>query len=114
MSYIGAQPTTVSFPTDTFNGTGSQTAFTLQLAPASTNSIIVAVSGVVQDPATYSVSGTTLTFSAAPPSGTGNISVRFLGVPGIPNTPTAGSITNTSFANTLSAIPMQSGTLGLS
>lgn len=112
MSYIGAQPTTVSFPTDTFNGTGSQTAFTMQLAPASTNSVIVAVSGVVQDPSTYSVSGTTLTFSAAPPAGTGNISVRFLGVPGIPNTPTAGSITNSSFANTLTAIPMQSGTLG--
>jgi hypothetical protein len=42
---------------------------------------LVAVSGVLQDPSTYSVSGTTLTFSAAPPSGTGNISVRFLGIP---------------------------------
>jgi hypothetical protein len=41
----------------------------------------VAVSGVVQDPSTYSVSGVTLTFSGAPPSGTSNISVRFLGIP---------------------------------
>jgi hypothetical protein len=41
----------------------------------------VAVSGVVQDPSTYSVSGTTLTFSGAPPSGSSNISVRFLGIP---------------------------------
>lgn len=89
MSYIGNIPTSVSFPTDTFSGTGSQTAFTLQLAPASTNSVIVAVSGVVQDPSTYSVSGTTLTFSAAPPSGTGNISVRYLGIPASGVTTTA-------------------------
>lgn len=81
MAYIGNQPTTVAFLTDTFNGTGSQTAFTLSAAPANTASILVAVSGVLQDPSTYSVSGTTLTFSAAPPSGTGNISVRFLGIP---------------------------------
>ena len=81
MSYIGAQPTTAAFITDQFNGTGSQTAFTLSVAPATTSSILVSVSGVLQDPTTYSVSGTTLTFSAAPPSGTGNISVRFLGIP---------------------------------
>jgi len=81
MSYIGAQPTTAAFITDQFNGTGSQTAFTLSVAPATTSSILVSVSGVLQDPSTYSVSGTTLTFSAAPPAGTGNISVRFLGIP---------------------------------
>ena len=81
MSYIGAQPTTAAFITDQFNGTGSQTAFTLSVAPATTSSILVSVSGVLQDPTTYAVSGTTLTFSAAPPSGTGNISVRFLGIP---------------------------------
>jgi hypothetical protein len=81
MPYIGAQPTTTAFITDTFNGNGSTTAFTMSTAPATTTSILVAVSGVLQDPSTYSVSGTTLTFSAAPPSGTGNISVRFLGIP---------------------------------
>ena len=81
MSYIGNVPTNVAFLTDQFNGNGSLTAFTLSAAPANTNSILVAVSGVLQDPSTYSVSGTTLTFSAAPPSGTGNISVRFLGIP---------------------------------
>ena len=88
MSYIGAQPTTAAFITDQFNGTGSQTAFTLSVAPATTSSILVSVSGVLQDPTTYSVSGTTLTFSAAPPAGTGNISVRFLGIPasGVVNT----------------------------
>jgi hypothetical protein len=81
MAYIGNQPTTVAFLTDTFNGTGSQTAYTMTVAPATTSSILVAITGVLQDPSTYSVSGTTLTFSVAPPSGTGNISVRYLGIP---------------------------------
>jgi hypothetical protein len=89
MPYVGNQPTTQAFVTDTFNGNGSTTAFTLSVAPATTTSILVAVSGVLQDPSTYSVSGTTLTFSAAPPSGTGNISVRFLGIPASGVTTTA-------------------------
>ena len=89
MAYIGNQPFTTAFLTDQFSGTGSQTAFTLSAAPASTSSIIVAVTGVLQDPSTYSVVGTTLNFSAAPPSGTGNISVRFLGIPASGVTTTA-------------------------
>jgi len=89
MSYIGNQPTNVAFLTDTFSGNGSTTAFTMSVAPANTSSILVAVTGVVQDPSTYSVSGTTLTFSAAPPSGTSNISVRYLGIPASGVTTTA-------------------------
>jgi hypothetical protein len=61
----------------------------MTVAPANTSSIIIAVTGVVQDPSTYSVSGTTLTFSAAPPSGTSNISVRYLGIPASGVTTTA-------------------------
>lgn len=89
MSYIGNQPTTVAFLTDTFSGNGSTVAFTMTVAPANTSSILVAITGVVQDPSTYSVSGTTLTFSAAPPSGTSNISVRYLGIPASGVTTTA-------------------------
>ena len=92
MSYIGAEPTTAAFPFDQFNGTGSQTAFTLSQAPASTTSIVVAVSGVVQNPNTYSVAGVTLTFTGAPPSGTNNIGVLFLGLPSIVGVPNAGSV----------------------
>ena len=61
----------------------------MQIAPASTSSILVAVTGVVQSPDTYSIVGTTLTFSAAPPTGTGNISVRYLGIPASGVTTTA-------------------------
>jgi hypothetical protein len=65
---------------EVFNGTGSQTVFTMSSVPANSASLLVAISGVVQDPGTYSVSSTTLTFTTAPPSGTGNISVRYLGI----------------------------------
>ena len=89
MSYIGNAPISAAFLTDTFSGTGSQVAYTMTVAPANTSSIIVAVTGVLQDPSTYSVSGTTLTFSAAPPTGTSNISVRYLGIPASGVTTTA-------------------------
>jgi len=81
MSYIGAQPTTAAFPYDQFSGNGSTTAFTMSYAPAGTTSIVVSISGVVQNPNTYTTSGLTLTFSAAPPTGTNNIGVLFLGLP---------------------------------
>ena len=89
MSYIGNSPYQVAFVTDTFSGNGSTTAFTMSVAPANTASVLVVVSGVVQDPSTYSVSGTTLTFTAAPPSATGNISCRYLGIPASGVTTTA-------------------------
>ena len=63
-----------------FNGTGSQTVFTMSSVPANSASLLVAISGVVQDPGTYTVASTTLTFLTAPPAGTGNISVRYLGI----------------------------------
>lgn len=60
---------------DAFNGTGSQTAFTLSGDPGSENNTQVYVAGVYQEKDTYSLSGSTLTFSAAPPVGTSNIEV---------------------------------------
>ena len=89
MSYIGAQPTSVAFQTDQFSGNGSTVAFTMSVAPASTSSMLVVITGVTQNPTTYSIVGTTLTFSAAPPTGTGNISVRYLGIPASGVTTTA-------------------------
>lgn len=99
MSYIGATPTSTAFLTDSFSGDGSTTSFTLSAAPASSSSILVAVSGVLQDPATYAVVGTALNFTGAPPSGTANISVRYLGVPAS-NISTAAYRTVTEFTAT--------------
>ena len=59
-----------------FNGDGSETEFTLDIAPTSVLDIEVFVENVRQDPnSAYSLSGTTLTFSAAPDAGTNNIYV---------------------------------------
>lgn len=52
---------------ENFTGTGSQTIFTLAAAPYSENSTNVYINGVYQQKNTYTVSGTTLTFSEAPP-----------------------------------------------
>ena len=81
MPIIGNPLNSVAFLTDSFNGNGSTTAFTMSVAPATSSSILVNITGVTQAPSTYSVVGTTLTFSTAPPVGTANISVRYLGIP---------------------------------
>ena len=54
---------------DTFTGNGSTTAYTLSSDPVNENNTRVHIDGVYQEKAAYSVSGTTLTFSAAPPNG---------------------------------------------
>ncbi len=51
------------------SGDGSTTGFTLTSAPTSENNLLVFVDGVFQAQDTYSVSGTTLTFSTAPATG---------------------------------------------
>jgi hypothetical protein len=61
----------------------------MSVAPATSSSILVNITGVTQAPSVYSVVGTTLTFSTAPPSGTANISVRYLGIPASGVTTTA-------------------------
>ena len=59
-----------------FDGDGSTTEFTLDVAPSSTLDIEVFVGNVRQDPnSAYTLSGTTLSFTGAPPSGTNNIYV---------------------------------------
>ena len=57
-----------------FSGDGSTTAFTLDHAVGSDEDILVSVDGVIQEPSVaYAVSnGTTLTFTGAPSSNSGN------------------------------------------
>ena len=64
---IGTGNTTI----DTFSGNGSTTAFTLSEDPENENNTSVFIDGIYQSKSNYAVSGTTLTFSTAPPSGTG-------------------------------------------
>ena len=80
MSYVGnpidTQNTFQSLQGKRFSGDGSETEFTLDIAPGSVLDIEVFVGNVRQDPnSAYTLSGTTLTFTGAPPSGTNNIYV---------------------------------------
>jgi|11_taG_2_1085331.scaffolds.fasta_scaffold03045_3 hypothetical protein len=80
MAYVGTPIDTQnqfqSLQGKRFNGDGSTTAFTLDVAPSSVFDIEVFVENVRQDPnSAYGISGTTLTFTGAPPSGTNNIYV---------------------------------------
>jgi hypothetical protein len=50
-----------------FTGTGSQTVFTLSATSLGEEYTFVYINGVYQNKNTYSVNGTTLTFSEAPP-----------------------------------------------
>ena len=54
---------------DTMTGDGSDTTLTLSNDPLNENNTQVYIDGVYQNKDTYSVSGTTLTFSTAPPNG---------------------------------------------
>ena len=96
MPYLGNTPST-SFATvvkDSFNG--GSTAYTLSKV-ATTNSVSVFVENVRQEPTTaYSVSGTTLTFTATTPSGTGNIYVLHMNPTTTTTHPAAQALTATT------------------
>ena len=106
MSYIGTPiDTTNQFQSlvgKRFSGNASTTAFTLDVAPSSTLDIEVFVENVRQDPnSAYSLSGTTLTFAAAPPSGTNNIYVVHQAKAVGTISPAAGTVNADSFDNTV-------------
>ena len=80
MAFLGNTPTQQSFTpaTDVFSGNGSTTSFTLSRAVASVSQIEAVIENVQQSPVdAYTVSGNTITFTSAPPTGTNNIYVRY-------------------------------------
>ena len=89
-----------SFTEDTFTGDGSDTTFTLSVAPPSDTSILVSVSGVIQPAGNYSLSSTTLTFSTAPPNGAA-IRVLHLGFTASVSSISDGSVTSAKLATAL-------------
>lgn len=79
MSYLGNQLLNGTFLSDYFSGNGSTTTFRLTYLTGNESSLIVSISGVVQAAYTYSLNNGQIIFSQAPPSGTNNIEVRYLG-----------------------------------
>lgn len=83
MAYLGNAPkqNLNTMNSQQFNGDNSTTDFVLNQPVGNTAEVEVYVGNVRQDPfSAYSISGgTTLAFSAAPPTGTANIYVVFQG-----------------------------------
>jgi hypothetical protein len=80
MAFIGNTNITQGFipAIDYFNGNGSTVAFTLSRPVASVAQVQANISNVPQNPSSaFSVSGNTITFTSAPPSGTNNIYVYY-------------------------------------
>jgi len=72
MAYIGKTPEYGTFEKQALTADGSTTTFTLNYTVGSSSSILVSVSGVVQEPEeAYNIAsgGTTIVFTAAPDSG---------------------------------------------
>ena len=84
MSYVGGAPAkSLASPTSQyFNGDGSTTVFTLNRPVNVSEELEVFVNNVQQEPGTgksYTANGTSLTFDAAPSSGTNNVYVVYRG-----------------------------------
>ena len=107
MSIIGNQLQSTNFVTDVFTGDASTTAFTLSRTPASVTSLIVFIDGVKQasigGSGAYTLVGTTLNFTAAPPNNA-VVEVIHLGVQSLVNVPSSATVTANSLAPELRAI----------
>ena len=79
MSYLGNAPTVGTFRTDYLSGNGSTTTFSLTYNTGNEASVVVTIAGVVQQARTYSLNNGQITFTQAPPAGTNNIEIRYLG-----------------------------------
>lgn len=108
MAVLGASPALTYVPTTSqaFNGNGSQTIFTLNASVAANTDIEVLVDNVQQSPydGSYTVGGTTLTFSEAPASGTNNVYVVYRAIRIVATTqmiPDNGSVTTSKLSGAL-------------
>jgi len=97
------------FTTDNFTGDNTTVAFALTTAPADANTVFVSVDGIIQRaPIHYTTSGTTLTFTSAPPTSS-NVHIRHLG---FRTTSTVTALTaNTTITQPVLASPSFTGTV---
>ena len=79
MAYIGNQISGGTFKSEFFSGDGSTVAFNLAYGTGNESSVIVSISGVKQQTNTYALINGQLVFTEAPPAGSNNIEVVYLG-----------------------------------
>ena len=80
MSYLGKEPQFAQYPSKFFNGDGTAMTVTLDHSPPNAAALLVFIDGVRQDTTAYNLSGTSMTFTGAVPSGTNNVQVVHLGL----------------------------------
>jgi len=111
--YLGNSPTQQAFTpaVDVFSGNGSTTAFTLSRPVASVAQVQAFIENVPQSPVdAFTVSGNTITFTSAPPSGSSNIYVRYTSPITQVIQPSDGSVgTNQLAAGAVTAAKLASG-----
>ena len=79
MAYIGNSPLpSGNFSASSHNG-GTAGPFAMGQSPGTKNAVLAFIDGVRQDPASYSISGSNLTFDTVTPSGTNNVQILVSG-----------------------------------
>jgi hypothetical protein len=115
MAFIGNTNTTQAFTpaVDYFSGNGSTTAFTLSRPVASVAQVQAVVNNVAQNPSdAFTVSGSTITFTSAPSSGTNNIYVYYTSPITQVIAPGQGTVSTTSLTSGFT-LPVANGGTGL-
>ena len=84
MAYIGNSPLpSGNFSASSHNGNNTVPPHTVDFAlgqsPGTENAVLAFIDGVRQDPLNYSVSGSTITFATAPPTGVNNVQLLVSG-----------------------------------
>lgn len=92
---LSAETLTFSPQAQILSGDGSTTDYPLLMAPGSDAALVVAVGGTLQKPGVdFTVSGSTISFTSAPPSATNNIIVQNFGFAmGVSGTVADGTVT---------------------
>jgi hypothetical protein len=114
MAYLGNTPSQQAFApaVDYFNGNASTVAFTLSRPVASVAQVQVTIENVPQNPSSaFTVSGSTITFTSAPPSGTSNIYVQYTSPITTVIAPGQGTVNTTQLGSSL-LVPVASGGTG--
>lgn len=100
-----AGSTTLNVEKNILTGNGSATAFTVSSTIASENNTQIYIDGVYQSKDNYSTSGTTVTFSTAPPNGAEIEVIHYVSVQGVIKTDkSTANGSNTAFTSSLTIL----------
>ncbi len=79
MGYLGNQLSSGTFRSEYFSGDGSTTTYNLAYGTGNEASVIVCISGVKQKTDSYALINGQIVFTEAPPAGTSNIELTYMG-----------------------------------